>query len=1254
VRSHAKASSVGSNSGGGASFGSFHRSGLLIGLLVALTAACLIPGSALAAETRPPLEAFGPDGTSGTTFELPNALAFDQGNEHLYALDPAPSKVHGFDASTPGTHTPLGGNFPLSVEAGGEVPDLAVDSASHSIYYVSEGTSSVYGFDSAAVALGGAFPLGGFGSPCGGAVDASGNIWVGEYGGQAVKEYDASGTLLDSVDVSAQGRPCHVALDSDANLYVSFYEGATWRYAAAVGYASATEVDPVAGAFPFASSPIAVDRTTDDLYVAHPDHVSVFDGTGAPLYEFGADIPGAAYTGVAIDQGSDRVYLSDSGHGVVQVFGPAALLPAVITEDADAVGATTATLNGTVNPNGKQLTDCHFDLVPASQYAVDQYQSVTPAQQTPCDPDAASIPPDSAVHAVSADVSGLSPGTTYHFRLVVASAEGAVEGVDRAFITGPPAISAQSVDAVGTSDVTVSAKINPKGAKTTYHVDYGTSASYGQSTPESLPIGFALDDSAHTVSVHIGGLAPGTAYHFRFVATSPAGAVQGTDTTFATYPSIPASGVCVNDQFRTGFGSRLPDCRAYEQATPIDKHGANIQGGLSRDASTLIQASSAGDRVLFYLNGGLPVSGGSPGLSAFMASRGPAGWSSDGVLPALGPSSLGSQALGWSEDLTTTAVGAPGPADVGSALYLRDSDTAAFQPAFVTPSEAIGDRLSDAYVPGFAADASHLIFESRGAFAPGAVAGEWNLYDLDHGTLTLAARIPAGSAASCDDVGGPACLPAPEGSFAGPYAWIGESSPVFGGTSGDYYTQNTISRDGSRVFFTTRTIGQLYVREGATKTVRISASQRTVPDPNGEKPAAFVAATPDGSTVFFASCEKLTDDSTAFSTGENSCTAANFGKPLQGQDLYSYDVESGELTDLTVDSNPGDPKGATVVGVLGASDDGSYVYFVANGVLAPGASSGDCRIGPLSSGANGSCNLYVSHDGATTFIAPIDNIDTSAWRPNVVFGQKESRIAADGRTLFFGSSRSLTGYDNGSSAVSCAGGHCREFFRYSAPDKELSCVSCNPTGRPPNGRATLGESFKATGDTTHSLVLTRNLSADGTRAFFESPDALLPTDTNGVKDVYEWEAEGSGGCHSESQNGGCLYLLSSGTSPDVSFFGNASADGDHVFIFTSQQLVPTDKDQLVDIYDAGVGSGLASQHALAPPTCTGVACQANPAPPPDQPASSATFSGPGNAHKRPAARKCPKGKRKVRRAGKVRCQKAPKQHKRHSNRGGSK
>ena len=793
-------------------------------------------------------------------------------------------------------------------------------------------------------------------------------------------------------------------------------------------------------------------------------------------------------------------------------------------------------------------------------------------------------------------------------------------GSTRQFTSGPasPLIDGLLINAVGTGDATVSAKINPRGGQTTYHLEYGTTAAYGQSTAESAPFGFASDTGKHSVSVHIGGLEPGTAYHFRFVAENEVATTNGADTSFVTFPVSQSFAPCPNEEFRIGPGSRLPDCRAYEQGTPIDKHGANAQFSAG-------SVSPSGDRFTFLVNGGLPTSGGLSDLQPFLATRGPDGWSFDGLLPPT-RSGFVAKLLSGPEDLSAAlSIGQPagGP---GSQLFIRDSDTAIFQPQGpVLPEELFVGLV------GFADGANHVLFMSEQQLLPSAPEKKPNLYDLDHGDLVLLDRVPAGSATSCDDEAGPACVVPAEGTTYG----------VDG---------HAISRDGSRVFFTSNptkrafNTGRIYMREGG-RTTWISVSQRTTPDPNGEKSAELAAISKDGSEVFFLSCEKLTDDSTAHSTAENTCTGGSpDGDSLRGRDLYSYDVESGELTDLTVDSNVGDPLGAGLGRVLGTSEDGSYVYFTARGALAPGASNTNCE---------GKCNLYVYHDGVTKFIGAtvITGILLNSTEGN------RSRVSADGTVLLFPAKESLTGYDN-RTITQCAvngavGDPCTEFFRYSAPEDELLCVSCLPTGIRPGGTPKWFTTTAALGSALFAGPI-RNLSANGDRVFFESPDAMLPADTNGVTDVYEWEAKGEGSCKSESLNGGCLYLISSGSDPELSSFLGASTNGDHVFFYTEQKLVPSDEDQLIDVYDAAVGGGLVSQHVLAPPTCSTAACQSNPTPPSDQTPASATFRGTGNVHRATKGRKCPKGTRKVRRKGKASCKRAKQQHKRNNDRGGSK
>jgi virginiamycin B lyase len=374
-----------------------------------------------------------------------------------------------------------------------------------------------------------------------------------------------------------------------------------------------------------------------------------------------------------------------------------------------------------------------------------------------------------------------------------------------------------------------------------------------------------------------------------------------------------------------------------------------------------------------------------------------------------------------------------------------------------------------------------------------------------------------------------------------------------------------------------------------------------------------------------------------------------------GNDLYRYDAGSGDLTDMIPDA--GDENGAEVLGVLGTSTDGSYVYLVANAVLAEGAGPGTCKHGNTEL-VSGACNLYLDHEGQLSFIARLDTAgrDSDDWdwksrtganNPN----PKSSRVSADGRTLLFRSVEKLTAYANEGRG---------ELYRYRV-GQGINCVSCNPT-EVATGNWEF-ESIQPPGQSSNppAPTLSRNLSADGDRVFFESTEALVAADTNGnagcprngndilsfptCQDVYEWEAPGSGSCEKgvagySAQDEGCLYLISDGTSTEPAFFLDASASGDDVFFFTHSQMVGQDKDPLQDVYDARVGGGLASQNEPPPPVpCEGEAsCRpgtgsTSQAP---QTTGTSTFSGPPSPkphrhakhrkrrhHKRPAHHRRP-------------------------------
>jgi hypothetical protein len=138
--------------------------------------------------------------------------------------------------------------------------------------------------------------------------------------------------------------------------------------------------------------------------------------------------------------------------------------------------------------------------------------------------------------------------------------------------------------------------------------------------------------------------------------------------------------------------------------------------------------------------------------------------------------------------------------------------------------------------------------------------------------------------------------------------------------------------------------------------------------------------------------------------------------------------------------------------------------------------------------------------------------------------------------------------------------------------------------------------------------------------FFDSYEGLVPQDTNGAEDVYQFEPPGVGECTASSAtfvvaSGGCVGLVSSGTSPEESWFFDASQSGGDVFFLTAAQLSHSDTDTALDIYDAHEcqsGEDCSPAPPAPVPACEGDACQSPVAAPEDPTPGSLTYSGPGN------------------------------------------
>jgi hypothetical protein len=681
-----------------------------------------------------------------------------------------------------------------------------------------------------------------------------------------------------------------------------------------------------------------------------------------------------------------------------------------------------------------------------------------------------------------------------------------------------------------------------------------------------------------------------------------------------------AQAPCPNEQLRTEqpYGLRLPDCRAYEMVSPLEKNDYDAASA-KYDAT---RASLSGQALTWESEGSFADAEGHQFLNQYIARRDSAGWSSQSITPpytayyTLLDNPYGTLAFTpeLSEGIAETDLPLTGEALAEyESLYLADLDSTSLSYQLVTNGKPYGfarNQIADdpPEVAGVSTNLSHVVYTEAEHVL------EWT-----SGTLSLASVSPEGGALESASAGG--------GIQPGRYA---------GSNHNDSW--RSVSTNGLRVFFTSpegiyTPDRQLYVREDGTSTVEVSKSQRTPEDPAGSQSARFEGASVDGSRVFFTSCAKLTDDATA-SAGPKGSSACFPGEPGTGDDLYEYNLDSGVLSDLTVDKltaeKLGDPLGAEVLGVADISEDGSYVYLVARGTL----TSGENREGQAP--VSGEPNLYVAHfesgSWTTKFVATLvpptkylgfgdgqQGGDSADWSASPALDSV--RETPDGTHLAFLSIKSLTDYDNQpTEAADCTEEElpapCREVFSYDATTERLVCVSCNPSGARPIGSS----SWEERQEFPYALqgYTPRNYSENGGRLFFDSDDALVPHDSNGRQDVYEWEQDGEGSCEQAS---GCIFPISDVAGNYESFFLDASPSGNDVFFATEDQLVPADTDSHVDVYDARVDGGFPV--STEPPSCdNGDSCKGPVSPQPGvfgAPAS-ATFSGAGNLTPAPAVK----------------------------------
>jgi hypothetical protein len=671
-----------------------------------------------------------------------------------------------------------------------------------------------------------------------------------------------------------------------------------------------------------------------------------------------------------------------------------------------------------------------------------------------------------------------------------------------------PTITATWVTAVTATSANLRAEVNPEGLEAGYRFEYLTAAAYAANLAAGLD-GFAG-----------AAWAPASGEAFLGEEEEPVPVVQRLE------KLTPATSYRYRVVARNTLGEGIGPPRLLMTQTSggVTEECANTHLRIE-DGSTGLPDCRAWEMVSPPGKDGGAIQGFGGNFGGDVLQAAGAG----GVITYSSSASFGAEAQGappasqyisrrGSSGWTTQNITAP----TTSGAYGAEPEGVPYQ--LFAPDLSRGLLLDDRRCGGVeSCPGSYSLREEDGALAPILEAPGLRFVgadaDLAHPVFsTCAALTPQATEVSG---GGGACDPADPNL----YEFSGGSPQLINVLPGD--TQGTpgaslaaqsgaVSASGARVYWVGAG-GDLYLHE---------AGRGKAVDTSGE--AVFQIASGDGSLAFF----------------------------LKAGHLYRYSASAEASTDLT--------PATEVVGVLGASEDGSRVYY-----------------------ATGS-GLFLWDEGAVSEAAagPVAAA-VSDYPP----ATGTARLSADGGALAFLSTEALGEVDNTDQTTGLPDA---ELYLYEAATGHLTCASCNQTGERPLGPSTIpGAVANGTGPEATDLYKPRVLAAGGRRVFFDSTDHLVPRDSSAATDVYEWEAGGEGSCR---QPGGCVFLISSGHSAAPSELIDASADGTDVFFLTADSLAASDPGS-VDLYDAHEGGGYPVPTPPIP--CEGDACQPIPSPPED-------------------------------------------------------
>jgi phosphodiesterase/alkaline phosphatase D-like protein len=495
-------------------------------LVVLAGVLALASPSALASDSYPgvPNALFGAQGSGVGQLSGPVGVAVDESSGDVYVADAGNNRVEEFGAEGKYVATITGAETPAGSfsNPSGVAVDNSASPAKGDLYVMDVGHHVIDVFESSGKYLSQikGTPSSFEGELNGVTVDASGDLWVHESNGNA-DEFSDTGSFLRQFNVYYTTTP-GIAVDSTGEVYLLDGEYRIVEKYNQAGQKMA-QWEGVSG------TAIAVDGASNDVFIDVSGAVYQYGPFGEPygtvVQAFGEGGI-ASSEGIAVDGKTGTVYASEREADKVAVF-ELAQYPAVTTGAASEVKRTTAKLEGVVNPEGEAVTSCEFEYGTSGAYG----------HIAPCVP--ATVGSGSSPVAVSAEVSGLTAGTGYQYRLVAGNTNGLSAGTDGGFTTS---IAVEGVQTLAVSEVlgtsaTFSGSLEPNGFDTHYWFEYGAPPNIFGSSTTHQDAGEA--SGVKPVQAEVTGLEPNTLYFYRLAAENVFGVTASGGLEIFTTSALP-------------------------------------------------------------------------------------------------------------------------------------------------------------------------------------------------------------------------------------------------------------------------------------------------------------------------------------------------------------------------------------------------------------------------------------------------------------------------------------------------------------------------------------------------------------------------------------------------------------------------------------------------------------------------------------------------------------------------------------------